>query len=173
MTSPTNLEDIWERSYKNLSLTKFKRARTEKGRLRALKKALKDDKFAKNLLKMNKNNIQQLSKIAFAKELTTGEKGKQLQLKQFNPKKQKEIREIEKNLRISNARKTAISRAEAKGVKFLEIKEKPAQLGRPVSTKTLAQNIKIVRFTQGKNEYIATYARGIGRKGIITKEKIV
>ena len=162
-------EAIWRRTYRRMGAEpakKFQKAKSDEEREKILKDVFRNDKYAKNLLKMQKSNFQNFIDHAIS------DFDGQTSLKKFSPQRVERIREIKQKSRSQTAREIAISRAEAKGIKITTTKGVTFKRGRPSTQKLLMQNVKIVEFTQGKNRYVAVYARGTGRRGLIAKQKI-
>lgn len=155
-------EAIWQRVNEKLDLKEFEAAKTEKARLKALKKAFRKDKTAKNILKMKRSNQRKIFEFATAQRALDDGKDIEKSLKKFKPEKRKRIGAFKGQLKKFKTTEILFAKAEAKGIKVRGIKEKPIGRGRPSKALTKLEGVTISKIYKFGNRKV----RGIYKKGI-------
>ncbi|KKN43737.1 hypothetical protein LCGC14_0700190 [marine sediment metagenome] len=164
-------ERIWRRLNKKLDLKKFKKAKTEKQRRKAFRDALRKDKFGKNILRMQPVNFQKVLDFSVAQQLIDDGKAIQASVKRFKEKRRKRVTSSVGQLRTLDLQEKLLKRAEKKGFKVREVKERIAPIGRPTTQKTLVEGVKFSKaFKFGKRIVRGIYIKG--RRGAIALEEV-
>lgn len=164
-------ERIWIRLNKKLDLKKFKAAKTDKQRLTTFKDALRKDEFGKNILKMKPSNFDKVFDFGTAQQALDDGKEIEASIKRFKPARQKRITAFKGQLRSLKDQENLLQKAERKGIKVRQVKEKVTTKGRPTKQKVKLEGVTFSKPFKFGNRIV----RGIykkGRKGAIALEEV-
>ncbi|KKN19665.1 hypothetical protein LCGC14_0943520, partial [marine sediment metagenome] len=166
-----------------LDLKKFKAAKTDKGRLRALKDAFRKDKFAKNIFKMKKANQRKIFEFATAQRAIDDGVDIEKTLKKFKPEKRKRIGVLKGQLKKLKTIESLFEKAEAKGFTVRKIPARAtrkvlkkgkfvdAEIGRKPTREIQLGDVTISKiFKLGKRRVRGIYKKGV--RGVIALEEV-
>lgn len=162
-------EAIWKRFYAELDLDEFNKAKTDKERFRAFKKAISKNKKAKNFFKAGSENIKKLYNYGIAQRLIDEDPNTQKSFNRFSEERQNQISAFKGILSAGMFEEKALDRAEDKGFGVREFKKRKSALGRPSKTRVQSEDVTVKRFKRGRFYYEAVWKKG--RKGFITTIK--
>ncbi len=163
-------ESLWKRFYAELDLNEFNKAKTDKERFRAFKKALSKNKKAKNFFKAGSKNIKKLYNYGIAQRLIDEDPNAQKSFNRFTEERQNQISAFKGILTSGLLEKKALDRAEDKGFGVREFKTRKSALGRPSKVMVQSEAVTVKKFKRGRFHYEAVWKKG--RKGFITTIRV-